>query len=278
MLSVRFFRQAVIFSLMTLLVSAFVQAQPPGGGRGGFGGPGGGRGFSIDRAMLLRIDKVRADLKIEEAQAATIKAALDAYREESNSTPRLDRDAFSKLSEEEQTALREKGQKDREELSKKTDEVLGALLEPEQTKRLEQIAFQMKLNSSLFATLKGDDLKSKLALSDDQIAKLDEAEKAAQTEMQQLFAGGGQGGRGNPGGGGDPAAREAMQKKFADARTRTTESAMAVLSDDQKKQLDEMTGPKLELEMRDLFGGFGGQGGGGRQRGGNGGGTRPPAE
>jgi len=273
MLSVRFFRQAVVFSLMTVLVSAFVQAQPPGGGRGGFGG--GGRGFSIDRAMLLRIDKVRADLKIEEAQAATIDAALDAYREERNSTPRLDREAYSKLSEEEQTALREKGQKDREELSKKTDEVLGALLEPEQTKRLEQIAFQMKLNGQIFATLKGDDLKSKLALSDDQIAKLDKAEEEATAEMQKLFTGGGPGrGAGGRGaGGGDSAAREEMRKKFAAARAKTTESAMAVLSDDQKKQLDEMTGPKLELEMRDLFGGFGGSGGG-RQRGGN----RPPAE
>ena len=82
MMSIRFLRRAVVFSLMTVLVSAFVQAQPPAGGRGGgrgFGGPGGfgGRGFTMDRARLLGIEQVRTELKIEEAQAATIDAALD---------------------------------------------------------------------------------------------------------------------------------------------------------------------------------------------------------
>ena len=120
MMSIRFLRRAVVFSLMTVLVSAFVQAQPPaggGGGRGGgrgFGGPGGfggGRGMTMDRARLLGIEQVRTELKIEEAQAATIAAALEANREERNSSPRPDRDALSKMSEEEQTALRERARK-----------------------------------------------------------------------------------------------------------------------------------------------------------------------
>ena len=193
-MSIRFLRRALVFSLMTVLVSAFVQAQPPaGGGRGGgrgFGGPGGfggGRGMTMDRARLLGLEQVRTELKIEEAQAATIDAALEAYREERNSSPRPDRDALSKMSEEEQTALREKGQKESEELSKKTDEVLNALMEPEQTKRLDQIALQLKLSTTVVATLKSDDLKTKLTLSDEQIAKLDEAEKAAAAEMTKMF-------------------------------------------------------------------------------------------
>ena len=305
MMSIRFLRRAVVFSLMTVLVSAFVQAQPPaggGGGRGGgrgFGGPGGfggGRGMTMDRARLLGIEQVRTELKIEEAQAATIDAALEAYREERNSSPRPDRDALSKMSEEEQTALREKGQKESEELSKKTDEVLNALMEPEQTKRLDQIALQLKLSTTVVATLKSDDLKAKLTLSDEQIAKLDEAEKAAAAEMTKMFeemraagGGGGGGGGGNPGAGGGPGAGfQQMQEKMTAARTKATESAMAVLSDDQKKTLDELKGAKFELDMRALMGGRGGfggpgggqggQGGGRPPRGGNAGGTRPPAE
>ena len=288
MVSIRIVRQAVVCCLAMMLVSAFVQAQPPGGGgRGGFGGFGGGRGgFNIDRSMLLRAEQVRKELKIEEAQAATIDAALEAFREERNAAPGPDRDAISKMSEEEQAALRDKSQKERAELSKKTDEALGAMLEPEQAKRLDQIAMQMKLNMATVATLKSDDMKAKLSLTDEQVAKLDEAEKAATADMMKMFeemraAGGGGGGQFGGGGG---AGFAAMQEKMTAARAKSTEAALAVLTDEQKKMIDELKGAKFELDMRALMGGRGGNGGppgggGGRQRGaGGGGGTRPPAE
>jgi Spy/CpxP family protein refolding chaperone len=285
MMSIRFVRQAVVVCLATVLVSAFVQAQPPGGGRGGPGGFGGGRGgFTVDRAMLLGAEKVRTELKIEEAQAATIDAALAAYREERSSAPRPDRDAIQAMTEEERTAYFEKSQKEREELSKKTDEVLNALLEPEQAKRLDQIALQLKLSSATVATLKSDDMKSKLSLTAEQLAKLDEAEKAAAADMTKMFeemraAGGGQPGGRQPGGGAG-AGFAAMQEKMAAARAKSTEAMMAVLTEEQKKTIEELKGPKFELDMRSLFGGGrGGPPGGGRQRGAGGGrGTRPPAE
>lgn len=281
MVSIRFLRQAVVCCLAIMLVSAFVQAQPPGGGRGGFGG--GRGGFNIDRSMLLRAEQVRKELKIEEAQAATIDAALEAFREERNAAPGPDRDAISKMSEEERTAFSEKSQKERAELSKKTDEALGAMLEPEQAKRLDQIAIQMKLNMATVATLKSDDMKAKLSLTDEQVTKLDEAEKAATADMMKMFeemraAGGGQ-----PGGGGG-AGFAAMQEKMTAARAKSAEAALAVLTDEQKKMIDELKGAKFELDMRALMGGRGGNGGppgggGGRPRGaGGGGGTRPPAE
>lgn len=290
-MSIRFVRQAVVFSLAMMSVSAFIQAQPPGGGRGGPGGFGGGGfgggrgGFSIDRSMLLRAEQVRKELKIEEAQAATIDAALEAFREERNAAPRPDRDAIGKMSEEEQAAFREKSQKERAELSKKTDEALGAMLEPEQAKRLDQIAMQMKLNMATGATLKSDDMKSKLSLTEDQVTKLDEAEKTAAADMMKMFeemraVGGG----GPPGGGG--AGFAAMQEKMTAARAKSAEAALAVLTDEQKKTIDELKGARFELDMRALFmGGRGGNGGppggdgGGRQRGDGGGrANRPPAE
>ncbi len=281
-MSILFVRQAVAFSLFAALVPAFVQAQPGGGGRVGFGGFGGGRGgFSIDRAMLLRADPVRKELKIEEAQAATIDAALEAYREERNSAPRPDRDALAQMSDEERTAAFEKSQKERQELSKKTDEVLNALLEPDQAKRLDQISFQAKLAFATVQTLTSEELKSSLSLTEEQVTKLDDAGKAAIAEMQAMF----QGVRGGGGGG-----FEQMQEKMTAARAKSVGAAMAILTADQTKIIDELKGPKFEIDMRALMGGRGGpQGRGDRGRrgegedeGGNGGGggrrTRPPAE
>lgn len=284
MMSIRFVRRAVVFSLATILVSAFVQAQPlggGGGGRGGFGGFGGGRGGpTMDRAMLLRAEQIRKELKIEDAQAATIDAALEAFREERTAAPRPDFEAYNKLSEEEKTALREKSTKEREELSKKTDEALAAMLEPEQAKRLDQISLQLKLQSTVFDTLKGDDLKTKLALTDEQIAKLDDIQKAADAEREKARAereaNGGQGANGAAGGGRGPGG--AGMEQFLAARKKLNESALSVLTADQTKMLSEMEGAKFELDMQAFFSGFGGGrggppggGGGGRQRGTDGG-------
>ena len=283
MFAPRVLRQLALLSLVTVFSSALVMAQETrdggrqGGGRGfgGFGGGGMMRGPQIDRATLLRADKVRQELKIEEAQAATIDAALMAYREEREASPRPDRDAFEKMTEEERTAYFEKSRKEREELSKKTDEILAALLEEPQTKRLDEIAIQVRMSFSASATLKADDIKKKLSITDEQVAKLDEAEKTAGADMQKMFeemraAGGG----GAPGGGGPGG--EAMRAKMDEMRKKSTESALAVLSPEQKTTLDGLKGAAFELDMRALMGGrgFGGQAGGGsRGRGG-----RPPAE
>ena len=292
MMSIRFLRHAVAFSMVTMLISGFVAAQPPGGGggRGGFGGfggfGGGGRGgFGMTRAMMLGSEQVRKELKVEEAQAATIDAALAAYREEMTASPRPDRDAFSKMSEEERTAAFDKMRKSGEELNKKTDEVLGALLEPDQTKRLDQISLQQKIQNSALETLKSEDLKTKLSLTDEQVAKLDDIQKVADEEREKerekaraaREANGGNGDAGGrpPGGGFGPGG--AGFEQMIAARKKLTESALAVLTSDQTKMLSELEGAKFELDMQALFGGGRGGPGGGRPRNG-GGGNRPPAE
>ena len=300
MLFSKFLQHACAFSLLALATPSFATAQtaqdekggqPPqqggrgdrqGGARGGFGGfggfgtrgpGGGGMTMRFDRAMLLGIDQVRTELKIEESQAAVIDSALDAYREERNNAPRPDRDAFQTMSEEERTKVFADMQKQREELSKKTDEVLNALLEPAQTSRLDQISLQMRLNSGLAQALKSDDLKGKLKITEDQVAKLDEAEASAQEEMRKMmeemrgaFQGGRPGGQGAPDAPAAPNGFEAMREKMEAARKKTSESAMAVLTDSQKTQLEEMKGAAFEIDMRAMMGGrggFGGPGGGG---------------
>ena len=284
MMITRFMRQVAVFGLMALLTVTSIQAQEGGGrqrgGRGGFGGGGPGGPFGgprLDRAALLRIEKVRLELKIEEAQAATIDAALDAYNEQRDSSPRMDRDAYDKLSDEEKAAYREKSDKERAELSKKTDEILVALLEEPQVKRLDEVAIQARLAMSATMTLKADDMKGKLMVTDEQVAKLDEAQKVLDEERQKAFQDAFAGGGGGQGGDRD-AMRAKMTEMMAAMQKKSTEAAMAVLTEDQKKALDGMKGPAFELTMRDFMGGrgFGGPPGGGRS--GQGGGGRPPAE
>jgi|GEM_PF-274786 len=326
-------RRICLFSLAAVVFSSTASAQqggdgggqPPQGrgqrGGGGFGGGFGGGGFGMfaggrgagmmaprfDRARLLGIEQVRTELKIDDAQSAVIDAALDAYREEQSNGPRPDRDAVQNMSEEERTKMLTDMQKQRDELSKKTDEVLNALLEEPQKDRLDQISLQLRIASGVVATLKADDMKGKLKISEDQVAKLDEAEKASLSDMQKMFeemrgslgggrpgGGGGPGAPGTPGAGGPGAGGfgggfDAIREKMEAARKKSTDSAMAVLSDEQKKQLEEMQGAKFEIDMRAMMGGRGGFGGGpggfggGRgQRGGQGApggrGTRPQTE
>lgn len=273
--------------MAAMLIVSIADAQPPGGGRGrgrggfgGFGGPpSGGRGFqlSVSKADLLRSEDVMDELKIGEGQSETIKAALESYREERESS-RPDRSAFENLSDDERRAMFEKMMKDRETLQNKTDEILVALLEKEQVERLNQIQFQLKLRSGLVGALKDEELRGKLSLTDEQLAKLDEAEKAAQEaqekmreEMRAAF------GRGRDGGDGERPDFNAMREKMEAARKQTETQVMAVLNDDQKSKLEGMKGKPFELDMRQLFqrgGGFGGPppgGGFGRPGGGRGG-------
>jgi len=295
-------RQVCLFSLAAVVFSTAASAQqggdgggqPPQGGRGqrggggfggGFGGGmfGGGRGGGMmaprfDRARLLGIEQVRTELKIDDAQSAVIDAALDAYRDEQNNAQRPDREAVQNMSEEERTKLFTDMQKQRDELSKKTDDVLNALLEDSQKTRLDQISLQLRMTSGIAAFLKADDIKGQLKISDEQVAKLDEAEKASQAEMQKMFEEmRGSFGGGRPGGGGAPGAApapgapgaggpgggfEAMREKMEAARKKTSDAAMAVLTDGQKKQLEDMQGAKFEIDMRAMMGGRGGFGGG----------------
>ena len=194
-------RVGALVCMAAIAISAVAEAQPPEGGRQrggqpgqrggqrgdrGFGGGppgggfGGGRGFrlpSVDRATLLGADAVRDELKIDEGQGATIDAALQAFREERDSS-RPDFSAFREMSDEERRAAFEKMNAEREARSKKADEVLAALLLGDQLKRLDQIAFQVNLRGGLVRGLLGDDLKAKLKITDEQAEKLQSLDEA----------------------------------------------------------------------------------------------------
>ena len=305
MTTTSFLRISAAACLAAILFSATAEAQPPRGGggdegggrqrggqggqRGGFGGQRGGAP-TISKAMLLGIEDVKDELKIDDGQSATLDAAIEAYKEE-RSQSRPDFSGIREMSEEDRAAFIAKMTKESEVLAKKTDETLNALLEPEQVTRLDQIVFQMKARN-LIGMLKSDEaVKKALAITEEQGAKLDEADKAneeAQGKFRDEM-------RGN---GGERPDFEAIRAKMETLRKESDERVMAVLTGTQKTKMEEMKGKPFEIDPRALmrggFGGGGGRGGqggpgggrggqggpgGGRGGDGNGGGRqRPPAD
>lgn len=268
--------------LVALCVSSVADAQPPGGGRGQRGGRGGFGGaprpVSISMAQLLRSEDVQEELEISEAQGETIRAALESFREEQGDAfGGGERPDFRSMSEEERREFFDKMQKQREELNKKTDQVVVALLEDDQVKRLNQIGLQVRLQMNMMGTVRSDEMKKELGLTDEQLVKLEETEKSLQEAQQKLreemFA------NFRRGEGGERPDFTAIREKFEAARKDGEAKILAVLNDEQKKKLNELKGEPMELDMRSFqrggfSGGRGGEGRGGEGRGGRGDGGR----
>jgi hypothetical protein len=249
-------RQLFILTLLLLLAQAStVLAQP---GRGRRGGP-----PTIDRATALGVDQVRMELKLDDAQAATIDAALEAYRQERRDA-QPDRSSFSFLTPEEQDDLRKKADEDSKQISKNTDETLGALLEPAQVKRLDQMILQAQLQLAPATALRDN-----LDLSEDQQSKLTDIEKQIadardrmRSEMMQKFQAGER-----------PDFSE-VRKLMAKAQEDALTSVMAIVTDEQKATLTELQGEKFDIDLLSVMRGGERDRGRGRGRGPGGGGNR----
>jgi len=181
---------------------------------GGFGGPG----------FLLRVEKVQKDLGIDKDKVAKIQAALDKVREDH-------KDDFEKIRDPNTS------QEDRQAIFKKinedNDKALKDLLTEKQRKRLTQIQRQ-QAGVDMFTQ---EEVQKSLKLTDEQKDKIKEITTDLRKEMRELFSGGF-----NP----DNLAK--MQTLRKDAMS----SAVKTLTDDQKKQLKELTGEPLELKPEDF--------------------------
>jgi hypothetical protein len=228
----RFSKLFSVIGLIFLTQSSALLAQP--GRRGG--------GPTFNRATTLGIEQVREELELDDAQGATIQAALDAYREERREA-RPDRSQFQFLSDEEQQELRDQQQKQTEEASNKVDETLAALLKPKQLKRLDQIIIQFQLKVTP-ATV----IRKQLELTDDQIAGLKTVEDEAvakqldmRFEMMKQF----QGGKNID----FTEIRRIVEEFQKDMQT----SAFAILTDSQKTKITELQGPQFDIDFISLM-------------------------
>lgn len=266
---------------LVFCVASMAQAQPGGqrggqrgGGFGNFGGFGGG----ASRLALLRIEAVQKELGLTEDQIASIQKLSEELRPmgrggrpggggeggqprrggrrggDNNPDVRVNgperffvqaQPGRPQISDEDRARFREeaaaRAKKEREELAK--------ILKPEQLKRLNEIYIQQ----AGIAALQDTDVSEKLKITDDQKEKLAKVREENQTAMREAFGGGGAGG-------GD---REAMRTKMAELRKQNEEKTLAVLTEDQKKQFEEMKGKKFDMPENAARGGFGNRGAGG---------------
>jgi hypothetical protein len=195
-----------------------------------------GRGFGRmmtaegTRLRLVGLDEVQAALKLTGEQKPELTSVTKAYGEEVQA---LFAGGFQNLSDDE----RNKKFAESQEKAKAAWEKCEKILTSEQVERLKQISRQARGVESLA----DDDVMLALKLSDDQKKQLETIRDAAGQEVRALF-------------GQQGLDQDARRTKMTEIRKSASEKAMAVLSDEQKKEFEKLQGEKVELPEGALFG------------------------
>lgn len=233
---------------MTLVLGLAALVASPAlaqGGRGGRGGRGGGMFGGGGGAALLMQKAVQDELKVTEDQLTKVQGVQAKVREKFQD----DFGRMADMSQEERTALFQK-------IAAETTKEVNAVLNPEQQKRLKQLQVQQE---GALAFVNNEDLTKALKLNDEQKEKLktiaDDFTKDA-AAFGGFGGGRGAGGRRGGGGGGgggrgafDPAQMEENFKKREALRKEAVGKSVAVLSADQKKTYEDMTGKAFEFKF-----------------------------
>lgn len=280
---------AGFFATVVLVASSAstLMAQPGGGGRGqggrGFGGgmmmaPGGGGGVT-GMLGLLRNEKVQGELKLSDEEKGALEKIGDKLRE-AMAPPAGQGGGFGNfrdMSEEDRNKMMQQMQERMKKANDLVREELESILPPDKMSRLLGIYIQ---NSGMQAVLSNPLVTEELSFTDEQKEKVTKTGTEVMEEMRaamgELFGGGG----------GD---RTAMQAKMEEMRKKMDEKYAGILTDDQKKKLEELKGAEFKLSPEEMRGGrgmmFGGRGQGGQggegDQGGRGGrnrGQRPGGE
>ena len=234
--------------LVLALVATTSFAQPPGGGGpGGPGGPGGFGAMRMSAGMLLAIPEVQKELNITDDQKAKLEdLRTEMQKDFQSAMAGFDFQSLQDMSQEERTKkmteLRTKG----EELNKKIDVKVEAVLDEPQMKRLKQLQIQREG----VAALSRPEVIAKLALTDDQKAKIKQIQDDSRTQGRAAF-------NRNA----TPEERQAAFAKMQESRTKVLKDTLAVLNDDQLMDWTELTGKEFKFPQGRGFGGFGGPGG-----------------
>lgn len=231
----------LVMGLGVCLGASLLWAQPPAQpgprGPGRFFGPMGGPGSQL---MLLMNPAVVKELELTEEQQAKLREIGQQMRERM-------REQFAGLRdlspEERQARFREMREKMEAQIQEIREKVHQVLL-PHQQRRLEQIAFQMRLRrggGGLGGLIDDQEMVKKLGLTEEQVQKLRQIREETMERLRSL--------------------PQQIQKE-------AEEKAMQVLTEQQKQMIKELMGERFEMSF-----GFG-PGGPGARRGPRGG--QPP--
>lgn len=238
--------------------TVFAQDQPARQGRGGGQGPGGGGpggpggrgGMRMGGGMggggitsLLRMKEVRDELKIDEDQGKE----LDTFAQEMMTEMRNAMQANAGGGPPDMSKFRE--------MQVKAEGKVEEILDPKQMDRLLGLLIQRDGTRSVNTAI----LATRLKITEEQKTKMAEVEKAAGEAMRGLFSGGT----------GGPPGPEVMEK-MQTMRKENDEKLAAILTAEQKSEMESMKGEKFEFPAPNFGpGGPGGPGGGRGGRGGN---------
>ena len=222
--------RAVVLACL-VAVAGSAGAQPPGGGRGGRGGPGGPGGGGV--LSLFRSKTVQDEMKFTDEQKDKLREAV----------PKLQDSAREKF----QALFGGGGRPDpakmteiQGEVAAMTDKELGAILTPEQLKRLKQIEIQVagmrayQLPQVTEAMKFTDDQKSKMQEIGGETFK-EMRELATEYDLQAPWM--------RPT---DPEKAAEFDKKQAKINKDAAAKIDELLTDDQKAKFKELSGPTID--------------------------------
>ena len=221
----RYAALAVTLTLLATSVDA-VQAQQGGQGRGRWR-----RMFTLPRVTLAQLDEVREELKLSDEHQQQIE------------------DLNDELAEGMRSAFQDAGgdwDKMREAMNKAQKEVndkLDKLLDPAQRKRMQEVYIQV--NGA--GALQDESVAKALQLTDEQKEKLEEVRDASRDEFMNA--------------GLRDLDDEARAKKIEELAKSRDDKAMAVLTEEQRADFEEMKGEELKVDLSKLPA-FGRRGGG----------------
>lgn len=216
---------AIAAALMAVGVMVQVSLAQPGEGRRGRG-PGGGFGGPPTPVRLLGVKEVQDALKLTDEQKTKIT------------------DLNNKVREEIRTAMQDGGSREKvQKLMDETTAKVKEILDEGQQKRLLGIFVQVNGANAVA----NPDVAKELNVTDDQKKKIEEIRQKNMDSMRGLRDQSGD--------------REAMREKMTKLRDEESKAIFAVLTEPQQKQLEELKGEKVNVDLSQLRG-PGGPGGG----------------
>ena len=235
-------------ALLVTGVTVLAQQGRPAGGMGGFGGGG--------PTNLIRSKTVRAELKVTDEQGTKLDSWAKDYQTKNMEAMK---GKFAELKDLPREEMGKKMAEIQAEATKEAYKQLGEVLQADQVKRLKQIDVQVAGTRAFTRP----DVQEALKLTDDQKEKLKDVGQAAMKEMTELREEYGLKGFGSKL---DADKQKEFDKKSAAITAETFGKIKGMLTDDQKKSWEEMTGAtvdvaKIQAESRPQFGpgGPGGQ-------------------
>lgn len=202
------------------------------GQRGGRGFGRGGFGFGGGSTALLGNPQVQTELDFTEEQKTAMEKIVADQRS-----------AFGELRDIEDRA---EARAKMREISEKASKDAEALLKENQKKRLAEIQLQQSAQFLGAGVFTGEEVSTKLKLTEAQREKLGELLQARRTAIEEL---------------GEDLDRRERGAKMRELLEQEREKAVAVLTEEQQEQWKAMLGKPFELELRGFGRGRGGRGG-----------------